>query len=155
MNFESTERLLRNHSFTERMTDDQVRFMLGCMKNIRYPAGEYLFREGSHADSLFLLRTGKVALEVHAPGSGPKQLETLGEGDVLGWSVLFPPHTWSVDCRALEPTVALTFDGQCLRQKIEQDLPFAYAITRRLLYVVHRRLERARLHEVDVYGGRG
>ncbi len=154
MTFESTERLLREHSFTEGMSDAHVRFMFGCMKNVRYRTGEYLFREGEAADQLFLLRQGRVTLEVHAAGSGATQLESLGEGDVLGWSVLFPPHRWDTDCRVLETCVALLFDGSCLRQKVEQDLPFAYALTRRLLYVVHRRLERARLHEADVYGAR-
>jgi hypothetical protein len=91
MNFESIERLLRHHAFMEGMTDEQVRFMLGCMRNIRYPAGDCLFRDGSKADTLFLLRGGRVALEVQSPGIGARQLETFGEGDVLGWSVLFPP----------------------------------------------------------------
>lgn len=151
MTIQSTERLLRQHPFARGLTDDQVHFLVSCMKNERYVAGSYLFREGDPASNLFLIRVGRVALEVHGPGRGTVQVESIGPGDVLGWSVLFPPFAWHVDARVLDTVVALTFAGECLRAKMDEDDALAHGITRRLLYEVHQRLARVRLQQADVY----
>lgn len=151
MKIQTTEKLLRAHPFAADLSDPQVAFMSGCMKNVRCPAGSYLFREGQEASDFILLRSGLLSLEVRKPGGGAMQLETVSAGGVLGWSVLFPPHVWHVDCRAVEPALALLFDGECLRNKMAEDVQFAYAVTRRMLFEVHRRLERVRLQQADVY----
>ena len=151
MTIQPIDRLLRAHPFADGLDDSSVAFLASCMKNERFSAGSYLFREGDPADTLFLVRQGHVALQVHAPGRGSVQVESIGPGDVLGWSTMFPPHAWHVDARVLETTVALTFVGKCLRDKMATDTALAYAVTRRLLYEVHRRLERVRLQQADVY----
>ena len=151
MELESLERALKTHPFLEGMGVGELSFLAGCTKNQRFAAGEYLFREGTGADTLFLLRDGRVAVESHVPGRGAVKVETVGAGDVLGWSALFPPHRWHVDGRALEPTLAFAVDGRCLRDKIDREPAFGLSVTRRLLYLVHRRLERARLQQLDVY----
>ena len=150
---ESLERSLKNHPFCSELSNSTIAFLCGCTKNVRFSADEYLFKENERADSLYLIRSGRVALESHQPGKPAIKVETLTSGGVLGWSTLFPPFRWYVDCRALEPTLAFAVDGSCLRGKLDQDAAFAYSITRRLLLEVHRRLERARLQQLDVYKG--
>jgi hypothetical protein len=75
----------------------------------------------------------------------------MGDGDVLGWSVLYPPHAWHIEGVALDETLVFAIDGQCLREKLDQDPAFAARFLRRLLFEVHQRLERARLQQLDVY----
>ena len=87
------------------------------------------------------------------PGRGSVQLESLGSDDMLGLSWLFPPERVQLDARAVEPVVALAFDGACLRGKMDADPTLAYALTRRMLAETHKRLERVRLQRVDVYRG--
>jgi CRP-like cAMP-binding protein len=151
MELQNLERSLAEHPFVADLPREQLAFLAGCTANVRFNAGKFLFREDAAADRLFLIRQGKVALEAALPGRGAVQVETLGPGDVLGWSVLFAPYRWHVDGRAIEPTLAFTVDGACLRRKLEESDEFGYALTRRLLYQVHRRLERARLQQLDVY----
>jgi CRP-like cAMP-binding protein len=79
------------------------------------------------------------------------QLETLGPGEILGWSWLFPPYRWHFDARASEPTRAVALDGTCLRAKCEADHDLGYALVKRFLYQLHQRLERSRLQLLDVY----
>ena len=71
----------------------------GCAATSALRAGEALFREGEPADTFYLCVTGAVALEVHAPGGPPLVIETLHEGDTVGWSWLFPPYRWHFDGR--------------------------------------------------------
>lgn len=148
---ETLERSLREHPFVIDMSEDQVRFLLGCTKNVRFKEGDYVFREGQPANTMYLIRRGRIGLESHQPGRGTVVVETMEAGDVMGWSVLFPPYEWHVDGRAIDATVAFAVDGVCLRDKLEADHSFGYALTRRLLYAVHERLVRARLQQLDVY----
>lgn len=148
---ETLEPLLRHHPFLDSLDDEEIRFLVGCAANLRFGAGTLLFREGDVADKFFLVRSGRVSLEVQVPGRGPFQLESLQSGDVLGWSWLFPPHRCQLDARAVENVVALVFDGRCLRDKMERDHDLGFALARLMLYQVYQRLTRVRLQRLDVY----
>ena len=145
------EPLLREHRFFRLLDDAQVHFMTECARNVRFRAGEFLFREGAEADSLALIRTGRVTLEVHLPARGTTQLENVGAGDILGWSWLFPPYRWQLDARAVEPVVALVFDAKCVRTKMESDPRLGYPIAKELLLNMHERLARVRMARLDLY----
>jgi CRP-like cAMP-binding protein len=150
---EDLHRVLEEHQFLKGLSLDQTRVLVSCVKNLRFREGDFLLHEGQDADVFYLLRTGRVALEVHVPGRGPTRMESLGSGDVLGLSWLVPPHRAHVDARASEPVVALAFDGSCLRGKMDADPALGYALSRRILAEAYKRLERVRLARVDVYKG--
>lgn len=150
---ENLERVLRDHPFLHGLSETDLHFMVGCAKNVVFAPGDFAFREGEPTTDLFLIREGRLALEVDAPGRGPVTIETLREGDVFGWSALFPPSRFDMDGRAIERTRAIAFDGKCLGDKLEQDPRLGFVITRRLLTLLHQRLERVRLQSLDVYGG--
>jgi CRP/FNR family cyclic AMP-dependent transcriptional regulator len=148
---ESLGRALQGHPAVAALKPEHLDFLAGCTKNVRFTEGEYLFREGSDASQLYLVRQGKVAIEIYAPPRGAMVLETLHAGDAIGWSVLFPPHAWHADARALRDTLVFAIDGECLRNKLEADHEFGYAFMRAIVVQLHRRLERARLQQLDVY----
>jgi CRP-like cAMP-binding protein len=127
----------------------------GCARLARFEAGRFLCREGQPADVLYVLRSGRVALEIAAPERGPIVIETLGAGDPLGWSWLFPPHRWHLDAVATEPVAALAFDAGCLRAKSEADHELGYQLLRRFSQVMLERLQATRLQLLDVYGRGG
>ncbi|MBI4815646.1 MAG: cyclic nucleotide-binding domain-containing protein [Deltaproteobacteria bacterium] len=116
-------------------------------------SGEFLFREGESATSMWILTSGRISLEVDSPG-GPIVIETLTEGDVLGWSSLFPPRRWHLEARAMGAAGALRIDGPAMSREMEADPVLGYALTKRLLFHVHERLMRARLVGLDMYGRR-
>lgn len=151
MHVESLARSLAEQPFCRELTRAQVEFLAGCAKNARFGAGEYLVREGSLADSLFLIRSGRVAVESQVPGKGSVSVDTLGPGDVVGWSVLLPPFRWHLDIRAVEPTLTYALDANCVRGKVQADHGFGYAFTLRLLAAASERLMQARLQQLDVY----
>src|ERR1017187_1915093 len=71
--------------------------------NVAFDPGQVILSEGSPANTLYLLQHGKVALSAHAPGRGHLLVQTLGPGEVLGLSWLFPPYKWRVAGHAREP----------------------------------------------------
>jgi CRP/FNR family transcriptional regulator, cyclic AMP receptor protein len=129
-----------------------LELIAGCGWNQQLTAGTLLMREGDAADHFFLIRHGLVTLELYAPGVERLQIQTLDEGDVVGWSWLFAPHRWQLDCRAIGDCRVVTFDGACLRGKCEEDHELGYQLMSRFAANVINRLQETRLQLLDVYG---
>jgi CRP/FNR family cyclic AMP-dependent transcriptional regulator len=149
---ESLERILGEHPFLQGMEDSHLNLITGCASNVKFEQGEYLFREGEQADCFYIIRHGKVILETFAPGKESITIQTLGDGDILGWSWLVPPHLWSYDGKALELTRAISLDGKCLREKCEEDHDLGYEIFKRFSLIIVKRLAATRMQLMDVYG---
>ncbi|ASL25232.1 cyclic nucleotide-binding domain-containing protein [Azotobacter chroococcum] len=151
---ESLEEILGRHPFFAGFEAEHGRLVAGCARNVRFAAGQYLFREGDPADEFFLIRHGRVALELVEPGRPPVVFATLGEGEIVGASWLLPPYRWRLAARATELTRAIGIDAACLRGKCETDHHLGYAMMKRFLPILVDRLQATRLQLLDVYGKR-
>ncbi len=149
---ETLERVLADHPFMKGLEPRYVELIVGCARNVRFDAGSFVFREGQPADQFYILRHGRVSLEIHDGGRGPIPIETLEAGDVLGWSWLVPPHFWDFDAHCLDLTRAIALDGKCLRRKCQEDHNLGYELLMRIVPVIKDRLHAARLQLMDVYG---
>jgi CRP/FNR family transcriptional regulator, cyclic AMP receptor protein len=136
------------------MREDQLETIAGCATNVQLEADSHLFRHGDAANTFYVMRTGSVALELFVPAHEPVTLQTLHEGDLIGWSWLFPPYRWQFDAHVLEPSRAISFDGACLRGKCDADHELGYELMRRFAQVMTERLQATRLQLMDVYGRR-
>ena len=148
---ETLERFVAGHPFFASLDPQYTKLLVGCASNVRFESGAYIFTEGEEANEFFLIRHGRVAREVFAPHRKPAVVETLGEGDILGWSWLLPPYHWRFDARAVEQTRAIALDGRCLRRKCEENHDLGYELLKRFAKIIERRLEAARLQLLDVY----
>jgi len=146
------EEILAEHPFLEGLDPSHLKLIAGCASNVRFNKGDFIFREEDEADRFYLIRHGLVALDVFVPQRGPVTIDTIQEGDVLGWSWLFPPYSWHFDARAVQLTRAIAFDGKCLREKCDKDLELGYALVKRFAQVIMQRLQSARLQLLDIYG---
>ena len=146
------ESIIREHPFFHGLEEHHMRLIVGCAKNVRFAEQQLIFHAGDAADHFYLIREGLVAVQVVIPQRGPATVQTVDEGDVLGWSWLFPPYRWHFDARTLRPTRALAFDGKCLRTKCEQDHDLGYGLFKRFTRIVTERLEATRLQLLDLYG---
>jgi CRP/FNR family cyclic AMP-dependent transcriptional regulator len=149
---QTLEPVLRGHRFFAGLSPEYLALIAGCASNAVFPEGAFLFREGEPANTFFLLREGKVALEIAAPGRGALLVQTLTEGDVAGFSWLIEPHQWEFDGRAMERVHAVQMDGACLRGKCEADPRLGYELMRRFARLATLRLQATRLQLLDVYG---
>ena len=148
------ESVLIKHPFFENLEDSYLNLMTGCAKNIKFDAGQFIYRQDEEANQFYIIRQGKVALEICPPGKPPVTVQTVNEGEILGWAWLVPPYRWRFDARATELTRAIALDGKCLRKKCEEDKNLGYELLKRLLPVIGRTMEATRLQLVDVYGKR-
>jgi CRP-like cAMP-binding protein len=149
---ENLAEVLRNHPFLSSLPEQHLQTLLSCASNVMFHEGQYLFHEGEEATKFYLIRTGKVALEVHARERGPIRIQTVGPNEVLGWSWLISPYRWHFDAFAVEDVRAFALDGTCLRTKCEVDHDFGYEMLSRFAQVLEQRLVATRLQLLDVYG---
>jgi CRP/FNR family transcriptional regulator, cyclic AMP receptor protein len=149
---ETLEGILAQHPFFKELETRYLQLVIGCASNVRFNAGEFIFREGEEANEFYLIRHGKVALEIFAPPRGSVTVQTIGEGEILGFSWLIPPYHWRFDARALELTRAIALDGKCLRTKCEEDQGLGYQLMKRFSHIVEQRLQATRVQLLDLYG---
>jgi CRP/FNR family cyclic AMP-dependent transcriptional regulator len=147
--------IIRRHPFFAGFAEPFLDLISGCGRNVVFPAGSYLFHEGDAADQFYLIRHGRVALEVAVPGAAPLILQTLSEGEIVGVSWLIPPYRWSFDARAMELVRAVALDAVCLRRKCDENHDLGYSMMQRFMPVLIKRLQATRLQLLDVYGHHG
>ena len=146
------ETLLQDVPIFQGLSPEALELLSGCASNTRFADDEVLFREGDDANTFYVIRHGRVALETFVPARGPVTIETIDPGEVVGWSWLFAPYRWHFDARALGLVRATQFDAACLRAKCEQDPAFGYDLILRFTQVLIERLQWTRLRLLDVYG---
>ena len=148
---ETVQRILSTHPFFADFPPRYLELVAGCAANSKFEADKVIFREGEEANKFYLIREGKVALHMASERRGPITILTLKEGDILGWSWLYPPYRWKFSAKTLVPTRTFAIDGHCLRAKAEQDHDLGYELLKRFSQVLESRLDTMRLQLVDVY----
>lgn len=133
-----------NHPFFRGMKPAHFAVLAEGAKPVQFKAGEILFREGEPANEFYLIQRGRIAIEAREPTKGTMLVQTLCDGDVLGWSWLFPPFVWHFQARAIEPAGAIVLSGAHLLIAAERDHEFGYELMKRPTQVVIRRLQATR-----------
>ncbi|MFD7665000.1 cyclic nucleotide-binding domain-containing protein [Streptomyces sp. NPDC059788] len=137
------------------LTDDQRERLMGLAHEVSFPAGARLFEEHRAADRFWIIRTGSVVLDLHVPGRRAAVIETLGPGDLVGWSWLFPPRNWHLGAEAQSPVRAWEFDAEAVRRLCREDPKLGHALVLAVAEVIGHRLECARTRLLDLYGPYG
>jgi CRP-like cAMP-binding protein len=152
METEGLETIVHEHPFFRGLPETFYRLVGGCAKNVVYKQGEQIFREGCEADYFYLVREGRVALELASGEGAVITFQTIGAGDILGTSWLVPPFRWTYDARALDRTRLIALGAVCMRTKCEENPELGWDLMKRFVPVLIERMHAARLQMLDVYG---
>jgi CRP-like cAMP-binding protein len=132
------------HPFLAGMNHEQLALLTDCAIPVHFKTDQMIFREGEMANRFYLVERGKIVLESIGRHAAPVLVDTIGAGDLLGWSWMFPPYVWHFTARATEPTDAIFFYGTILREYCERDHSLGYELFKRMSAVMVRRLQGAR-----------
>lgn len=120
-------------------------------RDATFPQDARIFDENGEADRFWIIRSGTVALDLRIPGRRPATVDTLGMGDLLGWSWLFPPQTWHFGARAFSPVRAHEFRAAEVRALCEADHTLGFALALAVAEILSQRVEVARAKLLDEY----
>jgi len=145
---------LAAHPFLEGLNPSHLEKLAQLAFEVTFEPDQIIFREGDPSSFFYLIVSGKVALEIAAPGRFIT-IQTLVDGDELGWSSLLDQVNKQFRARCINPVRALAFDGARVIAACEEDHEFGYMVLRKILAIVADRLAATRLQVVDVYSSKG
>jgi CRP/FNR family transcriptional regulator, cyclic AMP receptor protein len=140
----TVEAAVTAHPFFKGMSPHHRRLLSDCAMVSHFEPGEFLINEGDVANRFYLIIQGTVALQSRSKDQRIVPIQSIGEGNVLGWSWLFPPYFWHFDAQATEPTDVLFLYATPLREECESDHDFGYEMIKRMTEVIINRLQATR-----------
>ncbi len=143
--------LLAQHPFTHGLPEDDLQKLSALARVEEFAPGMYLLREGKVLDHFYLIVSGHAAVELYLPERGVLRLQTLGPGDVAGWSWALPSRRATFDVRAISSLKAIVMDAGALLDLFSRDPELGFRFLRQLLGVVSDRVRAARLQLLDMY----
>jgi CRP/FNR family transcriptional regulator, cyclic AMP receptor protein len=149
---EVTAAALATHPFLHGMSRDQLSVLAEAASDVRFPARHRLFEEDGNATRFWLIQSGHVSLDLQVPGEGPVVIETIGMGELLGWSWLFPPFKWAFGAVAATPVEAFEFDAPAVREACAADPGLGYELNQRITRVLAKRLQATRIRLISRSG---
>ncbi|WP_405747400.1 cyclic nucleotide-binding domain-containing protein [Streptomyces sp. NBC_01525] len=125
--------------------------LMTLAREVSFEQDTRIFEERGRADRFWVLRSGSVTLDVNVPGRRRVTVATLGPGDLLGWSWLFPPHEWDFGAEAFSPVRAHEFDARSVRALCDADPALGLTLISIITQVLAHRLEATRTKLIDQY----
>jgi CRP/FNR family transcriptional regulator, cyclic AMP receptor protein len=141
---EVTAAALAAHPFLHGISEDHLEVLARAASDITVPERHRFFEDGGHATRFWLIQSGHVTVDVHVPGQGRVPVDTIGMGELVGWSWMFPPFTWAFGAIAASPVEAFEFDAPVVRECCAADPALGYEVTQRVAQVLTKRLKSTR-----------
>jgi aspartate ammonia-lyase len=138
----SASEVIERIPLLQELDRETAKSVASLFREVSWPAGAELHRQGAARDRLVLLQSG--AVEVHR-SEGPEHgapLITYGPGDALNEGVLLGPGQHSTSALAKTPVVALAADGDALRKVLDNDPDLKARVYRRVIERLAERLDR-------------
>ncbi len=149
----AVQKRLAEHPFFKDLRPEHAQILFDCAKEAVFAPNEVIFRQGEPAGQLYLIEKGKVALESREHPHKDFLVQVLVDGDLIGWSWLFPPFLWHFQARSLATTKVATFGAGHLLAACEKDHDFGYEIMKRITRLVISRLQSTRKELIAVREG--
>lgn len=150
METQTTYEALKELPIFDGMPHEHLAYISDYARHVSFKKDDFIIYVGKPATLFYLIREGHVALEMEAANK-IVTLQTVGEGNLVGWSWLVPPYTWHYDARAVTPVSAICFDAASVRKHCEDDPAFGYEVLQRFTTLMVDRLMATRLQLADLY----
>ena len=144
------EPVLKKHPFFKDLKQEYLDFIVGCASNVQFKEGEIIMKEDDPADKFYLIREGMVAIDIPITKNHVITIQTITDGNILGWSWLIPPYRYKFNGRVVKDIRAIVLDGKCLREKCEKNHDMGDELLKRLASVFTQRLESTRKQIVSL-----
>jgi CRP-like cAMP-binding protein len=143
---------LSAHPFLHGMAHDQLGVLAEVASDVTFPAKHRLFEDGGNATRFWLIQSGHVSVDLQVPGEGPVVIETIGMGELLGWSWLFPPFRWAFGAVTATAVEAFEFDAPAVREACVAEPGLGHELSQRVTRVLAKRLQATRIRLISRSG---
>ncbi|MEV7326223.1 cyclic nucleotide-binding domain-containing protein [Streptomyces sp. NPDC093970] len=128
--------------------------LMELAEEVSFPEDARIFEAGGTADRFWVIRSGAVNLDQEVTSHKRVTVATLGAGDLLGWSWLFPPYAWDFGAVAFSQVRAYEYDAAAVLALCVEDPLLGLSLVRTVAEILASRLEVTRGKLLDAYVGR-
>jgi len=151
MTYENVLAALQTLEFTRDLDPKHLEKLASISYEVNFAEGQTIFREGDVGEVVYLIQEGQAAVDIHVPGRGRVTILTVGPGELLGWSTLFPSKRKTAGGRTVTPVKAIAINGAQLRELIQSDHDLGCVLLWRVAEVIAERLKATRLQLLDIF----
>ncbi|MDO0917660.1 cyclic nucleotide-binding domain-containing protein [Streptomyces sp. DT2A-34] len=126
--------------------------LMSLAREVSFPEDARIFEAGGTADRFWVIRSGAVSLDQRVTSIQRVTVASLGAGDLLGWSWLFPPYQWDFGAEAFSPVRAYEFEAPAVLRLCEEDPRLGMSLVRHVAEILAHRLELTRGRLMEQYG---
>ncbi len=137
--------VLRRYPYFSGIGDESLKQLAMIAEEKSVPAGTQIFCEGAPADKLSIIVKGEVSVQYLLGNGEYRTVDTLVDGDILGWSALVEPYKITAFCTATRPTELVQLDSRKVRELCNQDPQVGYQLMVQVAKLLGHRLEGARV----------
>ncbi len=123
------------------LAPEQIRLMEDLAIVRDYHTGEVIFQEGEEAYGLCFILSGAVKTQMDAGGK-VVELDVLKPDDLLGWSGLVPPHTFTTTAVCAEDCRLAILKVEDVRRLMTDDDKLGRLLLHNLSAIIAERLRR-------------
>jgi CRP-like cAMP-binding protein len=137
--------VLRRYPYFAQIGEESLKAVAKIADEKLVPAGTHMFSEGDPADTMNIVVRGEVNVQ-YVLGNGERRtVDTLVDGDILGWSALVEPYRYTAVGTASKDTQLVAIQAAKLRELCARDPLMGYRLTSQIAKLLAHRLERARV----------
>ncbi|AWW41205.1 MULTISPECIES: cyclic nucleotide-binding domain-containing protein [Streptomyces] len=129
----------------------QRRRLMEVGREVSFAEDTRIFEAGGTADRFWVIRSGAVSLDQQVTSVQRVTVASLGSGDLLGWSWLFPPHRWDFGAVAFSPVRAYEFEAEPVLALCDEDPQLGMLLVRTVAEILAHRLEMTRGQLMEQY----
>jgi CRP-like cAMP-binding protein len=137
--------LLRRYPYFASVEDDSLKAVAVIADEKTVPAGTQMFGEADPADTLSIIVQGEVEIQYLLGNGERRTVDTLVDGDILGWSALIEPYKYTAIGTAKRDTKLVAINAPKLRNLCDKDPQLGYRLSIQIAKLLAHRLEGARV----------
>jgi CRP-like cAMP-binding protein len=137
--------VLRRYPYFAAVSEESLKAVAMIADEKTVPAGTQMFSEGDPAEAMNIIVRGQIHIQ-YILGSGERRtVDTLVDGDILGWSALVEPYKYTAVGTTSKDTQLVSIRAKHLRELCDKDPLLGYRLARQIAKLLAHRLEGARI----------
>lgn len=132
------------------LSEEQISKVLALGVKETFPSGTTVFHQGDEAQALYVVDSGRVAINTSIQDGKWAPVCIVSSGGVFGWSCLVPPYQLTASATTFEETTVSRFDGADLRELFSREPAIGYVMIQNVGGLISSRLKNVRLELIGV-----
>ena len=132
---------LKQIAILRKLTDEMLDKLIPITELQHFDKRELIFRQGEKSQRFFMLKEGKVILELRITDKIAVSLSAIKSGNSFGWSAMMDGEVYTIDAVCAEPCKVFSIQSEKIKALFEQDHSLGFIMSQRLLDIVKKRYD--------------